>query len=143
MTDRLLELLDAFRDCAVRFYIADTHSCNEPIVEANELAEARRQVEQLFTELGGQLKCAQAATVGTREGYREAIAEMASEYKPDDTTVELMWQLLCVVEGAAGKNAGPLDTALIRASYRHMSQVMGKPLVPKFLPPEHQKVTPT
>lgn len=71
---RLVELLDEYKGQVAAYSNPDnTEACR--CHELNQAEESHRQILQLFADLEGQLKCARAATVGTREGYRAAISD--------------------------------------------------------------------
>lgn len=73
-SDRLDELLDEYKSQVAAYSNPDnTQACR--VHELNQAEESRRQIVALVADLEGQLKCAQAATVGTRQGYRDAIRE--------------------------------------------------------------------
>jgi hypothetical protein len=55
--------------------------------------------------------------------------------KPNDDTVDLFWQLHRTLEEKVGKDALPLDAALIQASYRHFSKLQGKTMDPSYIKP--------
>jgi hypothetical protein len=65
--------------------------------------------------------------------------------KPDDNTVDLFWMLLRTLEENLGKRAGPIDSELIRAAYRHFSKLSGKEMKPEYVklsdPPNPQDHT--
>jgi hypothetical protein len=53
--------------------------------------------------------------------------------KPDENTVDLFWMLLRALEEHLGKRAGPIDSELIRAAYRHYSKLSGKEMKPEYV----------
>ncbi len=55
--------------------------------------------------------------------------------KPDENTIDLFWMLLRTLEVKVGRDAGPLDSELIRAGYSHLSKLTGVDQQPEFVKP--------
>lgn len=58
---------------------------------------------------------------------------MSKKQEPNDTTVQLLWELLRTLEEKCGYHPTPLDAMLIRNTYIHISQLTGRTYTPTYL----------
>lgn len=60
-------------------------------------------------------------------------SKVPKKLAPNETTAELLWEVLRAFEEKCGTSAGPLDAQLITAAYRHVSLLEGRQINPSYV----------